>query len=264
MELAGQVEAFRKRGLAVAAIVRDPLAKDPVKRLKEFATRHGIGYPLLADTAGVTERFGLTDVGFPPGDYYGVPYPGTFIVDAAGVVKERFFEERVDYRRSAGSILASAGAPGHGGQELRAPHFRLRVSLSNPEVVPGERLTLVLDFEMEPKRHAYAPGAKGYRPLAVRLEPDPALEIHETRFPEAHPYFFAPLKETTPVFEGSFRLLQDVTVKVHELLPRLQEAAEVRLTLRGALDYQVCSDTTCYPPGSLALQLPLTVRRWVQ
>lgn len=263
MELAGQAESFRKRGLGVASVIPEPV---PV--LKEFATRHGITYPILSDAdAAIIRRFGLVDRGFKAtGDLVGkdIPYAATFLADARGVIQDKFFEAAAENRRTMASILVLQGEPGTGGQEVRADHFTLRTSSSNAEAAPGQRFTLVLDFDLKPKHHAYAPGVRGYRPLELRLEPDPIFEVHETRYPPAGTYYFAPLKETVPVFEGRFRLLKDVTVTLAGALPRFKDADEVPVTLTGSLRYQVCSDVVCYPPASLPLRWTLRIRRWVR
>lgn len=263
MELAGQAESFRKRGIGVASVI-----PEPVPTIKEFATKHGLTYPVLSDAdASIIRRFGLVDRTFQAtGDLVGkdIPYAATFLVDEHGTIKEKFFEQAAENRRTTASMLVLQGEPGTGGQEVRADHFTLRTSSSNAEVAPGQRFTLVLDFELKPKHHAYAPGVKGYRPLELTIEPDPLFEVHETRYPPAGTYYFAPLKETVPVFEGRFRVTKDVTVTMREALSRFKEAQEFPATIGGSLKYQVCSDVVCYPPATQPLAWTVRVRRWVR
>jgi cytochrome c biogenesis DsbD-like protein/AhpC/TSA family protein len=263
VELAGQAESFRRRGIGVASVIPEPVAT-----IKEFATQHGLTYPVLSDAdAAIIRRFGLVDSGFKAtGDLVGrdIPYATTFLLDEHGTLKEKFFEQAEENRRTTASILILQGEPGTGGQEVRADHFTLRTSSSNAEVAPGQRFTLVLDFELAPKHHAYAPGVKGYKPLEVQIDPDPLFEIHETRYPPAGTYYFAPLKETVRVFEGRFRVTKDLTVTLKGALPRFKDAQELPATVHGALKYQICSDVVCYPPSSQALQWTVRVRKWVR
>jgi hypothetical protein len=65
---------------------------------------------------------------------------------------------------------------------------------------------------------------------------------------------FAPLKETVPVFEGRFRLTVDVTLAGGKELEQVLGAPAPILEVAGSLDYQVCSDRKCYPPGTLPLR----------
>jgi len=263
VELAGQAESFRRRGIGVASVIPEPAAT-----LKEFAAKHGLDYPVLSDAdAAIIRRFGLVDRTFQAtGDLVGkdIPYAATFLVDEHGVVKEKFFEQAAENRRTTASILVLQGEPGTGGQEIRADHFTLRTSASNEEVTPAQRFTLVLDFELQPKHHAYAPGVKGYKPLELQLDADPLFELHETRYPPAGTYYFAPLKETVPVFEGRFRVTRDVTVAMREALSRFKDAPELPATLKGTLKYQICSDVVCYPPATQPLEWTVRVRKWVR
>lgn len=251
MELEGQLEAIRKRGLEVAAVSYDSEAI-----LAEFAARKGISFPLLANPGStVIARFGLLNPAYPQGDSaHGVPYPGTFVTDAAGTVTARFFEAAYAKRRTAASFLTLAGdTPTGQGAEVRSRAFVLRTSQSNRAAAPGQRLTLVLDFEMLPTMHAYAPGVTGYRALDLRLEPHPLVTLHEAVFPSSRPYFFAPLDETVPVFEGTFRVTRDVSLAGGRELAEALKAPDPRLEIRGTLEYQACSDLVCYPPASLPL-----------
>jgi hypothetical protein len=263
VELAGQAESFRRRGIGVASVIPEPVAT-----LKDFATKHGLDYPVLSDAdAAIVRRFGLVDRGFKAtGDLVGkdIPYAATLLVDERGTIKEKFFEQAEENRRTTASILVLQGEPGTGGQEVRADHFTLRTSASNAVVAPGQRFTLLLDFELKPKHHAYAPGVKGYKPLEVQLDQGPLFEAHETRHPPAGTYYFAPLKETVPVFEGRFRVTKDVTVVMREALSRFKDAQEFPATIEGALKYQICSDVVCYPPATQPLRWTVRIRKWVR
>lgn len=256
MELESQRGRFRRRGLEVAALSYDRPAV-----LKHFAGRRGITFPLLSDPEStVIRRFGLLNPEYPPGNpAHGVPYSGTFVVDAQGVIREKHFAPAYTERRTAASVLALQGEALGGASEARAPHFTLRASASNAEAAPGQRVTLALDFEMKPGHHAYAPGAHRYRALALKLEPTPYAKFDSPRLPGARPYEFKPLKETVPVYEGRFRVLQDVVLAVRDDIAPLLASPDPTLVLRGSVEYQVCSATVCYPPGSLPVEWTLKV-----
>ena len=261
MELESQIERFKERGLGVAA-----LSYDSVDVLKDFSARRGIHYPLLSDPdSKIIAAFGLlNEFDYPKGHMaHGVPFPGTFVTDETGVIRIRQFEKEYQERSTAAGLLVSLGEDGAGpAKEIVKDQFVLRTSVSNPEVAPGRRVTLVLDFLMAPKMHAYAPGVKGYRPLSFRLAENPFVTAHEVRSPESRPYTFAPLNETVPVFAGHFRVLQDVTALGPSRGPGGSPAPAIQTTeidLNGTLDYQVCSDTVCYAPASIPVQWTLTV-----
>ena len=171
MELDKELDALEKRGLAVAA-----LSNDSVAVLEDFARRRRIRYPLLSDPGSVIiRRFGVLNPTFPEGDSaHGVPWPGTFVVDTQGVVQAKLFERTYAERRTAASFLVFEGESRTAAtSEVRTDHFLLRLSSSNAAVAAGNRVTLVLEFQMDETKHAYAPGVNGYRPFALP-RPEPA------------------------------------------------------------------------------------------
>lgn len=236
------------------------MSYDSVPLLEEFARRRKIRYPLLSDPgSAVIRRFGVLNPDFPEGDpAHGVPFPGTLVTDARGVVRTKFFERSYAERRTAASILVLEGeTPVDVASEVRTDHFLLRLSQSNASAAAGNRVSLVLDFEMGETKHAYAPGVEGYRPLALHVDPHPLLTVHEPVFPASRSYFYAPLKETVSVFEGRFRLVQDVTLAGGRQVAERLKAGDATLAITGRLDYQVCSDRACFPPASLPLRWTL-------
>ena len=261
MELESQVEALAKRGLAVAA-----LSYDSADVLNDFAQRRGITFPLLSDPdSRVIRAFGLlNEIDYPVGNAaYGVPFPGTFVTDGRGVIRLKTFERTYQERRTAASLLAAEGAlPGEASTAVQNSQFTLKTSASNGEASTGQRITLILDFELGPKMHAYAPGVKGYKPLALRLDAHPLITAHEVVLPESKPYRFEPHNETVPVFEGAFRVTQDVTdlapPRAAAGAPTTSPITEIHLT--GTLDYQTCSDTLCHAPASATLRWTIRLK----
>ena len=198
---------------------------------------------------------------------HGQAYATTFVTDAAGIIRGKEQEESIVYRRTGASILLeSGGEPSGRASSTTTPHFTLRLTPSNDVVGPGQRITLALDFEMGPGLHAYAPGRHSYRPLSVSFDPHPGVRAFPpARLPEPTPYLFRPLNETVPVYAGRFRVLQDVVmndVPVGWAQERLDAAPDrfEPIELKGSLAYQVCSDTTCYPPATTPLAVSLRLR----
>ncbi len=257
MELESQLEGFRKRGLGVAA-----LSYDSIEVLKDFASRRHITFPLLSDPESkVIRAYGLlNDIDYPVGNFaHGVPFPGTFVTDGKGVIQSKYFEKAYAERRTAASILALGGTLSGGAPtEFRNEQFILRTSVSNATVAPGHRVTLVLDLEMAKSLHAYAPGDHRYRPLTLKLDPNPLVTPHDLVRPKSEPYNFKPLNETVPVYTGRFRLLQDVTVAgpTREMQEALKAEAP-SIELAGELSYQVCSETVCYAPAKVPVRWTL-------
>ena len=109
VELQDRVDEFKSAGFDVYVV-----SYDSQPSLARFADRYGITYDLLSDAgSAVIRRFGILNTIIDPGDrqarpYYGIPYPWTYVVDASGVVTEKFFNRHYATRTSPTTILDKA------------------------------------------------------------------------------------------------------------------------------------------------------------
>jgi hypothetical protein len=249
VELGEQQAAFARAGLNVASI-----SYDSVEVLKGFAERKGLRYPLLADPdSTIIRAFGILNETVPKGTpFYGVPYPGTYVLDARGVVKSKFFENDYKERYTAANILerTSPAAARGGWREVETRHLTLRYRASDAAVRGGSRATLELEVKLKPKMHVYAPGVQAsYIPVRWDLEAGP-FKSEEVRWPVARTLRLEAIKETVPVYEGSLAARRDLTFSQQkELL-----AAGADLKIKGSFRYQACDDKECYIPVTLPLE----------
>jgi hypothetical protein len=242
------VERFRAQGLGVAAI-----SYDRPEVLRHFSERMGgFHFPLLSDAdSRIIRAFGIFNQNIPQGhEWYGIPFPGTFIVDEKGIVRSKYFEQMHRQRYTAESILMREFATEGGTRvELTTDHLKLSAFPAQDTASRGNRVTLVVELDLPPRMHVYAPGVKGYRPVTLEIESNPMLLSHETQLPEAEILHLEAIRETVPVYQGKVRFLKDVTVS-----PRLREDS-VRIPL--LFSYQACDDRVCYAPVKLPIAVDL-------
>jgi hypothetical protein len=145
------------------------------------------------------------------------------------------------------------------GSKILTRYLDITTFPSNPAVAPGDRFSLVLDGEPHPNVHVYAPGAKGYRPISLSIEPNPLVRVLMLEYPSSEIYFFKVLNEHVPVFQKPFRLEQGLIL---EDTPEARAAlgGKGNVTVKGTLEYQACSDTTCFLPVSVPLTWTMTLR----
>ena len=252
MELERSLDKFKKKGLGVVAI-----SYDSQELLHHFAERMGgFTYPLLADPESkIIRDFGIFNTNVPEDhEWYGMCFPGTYIVDEKGVVQSKYFEEMHRQRYTADSILVKEfGEDGVKSKRYRSDHLFLTLSAAQRSLRPGNIVTLVLDLVLKERMHVYAPGVEGYRPLAVEVVEHPMLKSHPTTFPEAKTLHLEAIDETVPVYEGEVRILQDVTIS-----PRLREE---ELTIPVDFSYQACDDQICYPPFKFQAEVTLDIEQ---
>lgn len=257
MELQQYVDAFRKQGLGVCAITYDA-----VETLADFAQRRGITFPLLADPKSeIIRAFGILNTSVPPDHlWYGVPYPGTYIVDQEGVVRSKYFEANYRDRYSAPTILLRefGSAAGTRQTEVKTAHLEMKYYATRDRVRPNLRLTLAADFQLPPKMHVYAPGISNYIPIRFEVEASPYYRSFPVEYPPSEMLYLAPIEETVPVFQGRFRVTQDLVLAGSDVLNPVLAGSRA-ITLKGRLRYQACDDKICYLPQDVPLEWVLQV-----
>jgi hypothetical protein len=191
----------------------------------------------------------------------GFARPGYFFLDAQGVIREKFFEAKYRERLTGNSIISRLFP--ELGQEVKetveAPHLHLAVEQSDPVGVPGTRIILAAEVRLPPDVHLYAPGVRGYKPVALVIEPIPQLEFKPAVYPPPKTLYLPAINEHVPVFEGTFLISQDVKVNSgSEFWGSLGKDGKI-FTITAKLEYQACDKTTCYVPTSVPVQWQLQV-----
>ena len=247
---------FEKQGVKLAAI-----SYDSEEILKFFADRHKIEYPMLGDPDSKTiKAYGV----FNPeatGMQKGFARPGYFFIDAKGIIREKFFEAKYRERITGNNIISKLFP--ELGQEVietvEAPNLQVALEQSDRVGVPGTRLTVAVRVTLPADVHVYAPGAQGYKPIKLVLDPVPQLELKPPVFPESKILYMPAIKERVPVFEGKFRISQDVRVSSGaEFWGSLGKDGRV-FEISGKLEYQACNKTECFLPKSVPVKWQLQV-----
>ncbi len=192
----------------------------------------------------------------------GFARPGYFLIDPNGIIEEKFFEAKYRERLTGNSLVAKLFP--ELGQEVtetvEAPHLQLALEQSDPIGVPGTRVTLVAEVRLPPDVHVYAPGTQGYKPIKLVIEPIPELELKPPIvYPASKTLYLPAIKEKVPVFEGTFRISQDVKVSTGAGLGGSLLKDGTTVAINGKLEYQACDKTICYAPTSVPVKWQLKV-----
>ncbi len=186
---------------------------------------------------------------------FGIPHPGTFIIDASGKVVAKYFEGDFRERYTSSDILIREFGGGTGlaqTVETKTKHLQLKTSTSQPSARMGQRITLVMEMDLKPEMHVYAPGVTGYIPIDWRIPESPAVKIHPVAYPASEMLNLKAIKETVPVYRNRIRLVRDVTVGADaDVRPALNQSHD--LVINGTLRYQACDERICYLPETVPL-----------
>ena len=277
------MKELQGKGLGLATI-----SYDPVEILAGFSKEHGITFPMLSDVGSATiKKYGILNPAVewalgPDKDdpavqaevqkyvsvvgtrasMIGIPFPGTFILDTQGRVKQRFFEDFYRERNTVSSLLIKLGdktAPPVPATKISTAHLDITTYPSDAGVAPGGRFSVEVDIQPRSSFHVYAPGATGYRVISLSIEPHPQVRVLPLRYPDSEIYFFKPLNERVPVYQKPFSLVQELVVEGTAQAQAALKGKE-NVTVKGTLEYQACNDTTCFNPVSVPLSWTLTLR----
>jgi hypothetical protein len=258
VQLQNAKQRFEAQGLKLAAISYDSAAI-----LKDFAQRHKIEFPLLADpNSEIIRSFNVLN-SEAKGMTKGMAYPGFFYVDSSGVIREKYFTPKYTDRLTANNVIAKLfpELSAEVTQNVNAPHLQLTLEQSDRSVIPGGRVSLIAEIELPPHVHVYSPGVQGYKPIQLILQGLPGIELQPVVYPSSKMLYLEAIQERVPVFEGKFRISQDLTVTPSRTADALRSvfSKERTISITGDLKYQACDQTVCYPPTSVAVKWQLEV-----
>jgi peroxiredoxin len=256
VELQNAKARFEKQGIKLAAI-----SYDSEEILKYFAGRRKIEFPLLADPdSKVIRAYEVLNVEA-TGQFKGMARPGYFFIDTKGVIREKFFEAKYRERFSGNNVIGKL-FPALGDEvtdNVEAPHLSLAVEQSDLTGFPGGRITLTAEVQLPPDVHVYAPGVQGYKPIALVMDRTPGMEYTPVNYPRAKVLYLPAIKERVPVFEGKFRITQDLKVSSAAEFSNSLGTDGKTFAITGKLDYQACDTKICFLPTSVPVRWQLQV-----
>jgi hypothetical protein len=259
VQLQNAKQRFEAQGVKLAAV-----SYDSPMILKDFAGRHKIEFPLLADQdSKVIRSFNVLNAQA-DGMTKGMAYPGFVYIDAQGIIREMYFEAKYTDRFTANNVMGKLfpELAEEVRENVEAPHLQLTLAQSDRTVVSGNRVTLATEIELPPGVHVYSPGVTGYKPIQLVLHPPGKIELSPVNYPSPKVLYLEAIKEQVPVFEGKFRITQDVTLPFSKAGDgfRAVFSADKKISITGELLYQACDETTCYRQTSVPVKWELTVQ----
>jgi hypothetical protein len=218
----------------------------------------------------VIKRFGILNPTIEPDSpeqgpgqrgFYGLPFPGAYVVAADGTVTDKFFHRHYATRTSAGTIrdsaigdiLARHEVPV---AELADEHVGVSAFLADPALKFEYTSTLYVRFEVADGFHIYAdPLPEGFIASTAAVSPTKGVRLGDPVFPPTHPREFPELGVTLNVFDSG---ATDVAIPIAldaEILNWSIRDKPTEIEIPIEVVYQACSETVCYRPRREALVL---------
>lgn len=252
MELERSLPTLREEGFGLAGISYDSVAV-----LENFAARRKITFPLLSDPESkIIRSFGVLNEQVQQAMQAGIPYPGTFIVDAEGRVIAKYFEEDFRQRYSASGILTDRFGKDVGvlSSEQKLDFFQLTSAASDRIVRGGQHIILSLEVGLKPGYHVYAPGVKeDYIPIQWGIASSDGWKSGTPSYPQATKEMVAGDPDLAPVYSGRFRITRELVLGAESQLKPLAES-NAEIIVKGSFRYQACTEKLCFPPQDVPLE----------
>jgi peroxiredoxin len=260
VELQEAWPAFQQAGVALFAVSYDDIAT-----LSAFAEKHGITYPLLSDEGSATIRgLGLLNEQLEQqhafyrvamrDEHRGIPYPGAFVVDERGLIREKHFEQSFRVRPTSSIMLEWALGRADAALEhtVSTPGGSIEVQTwtDKPTYRRYQQLRLHLRLWLPSGVHIHgAPVPSGFEALSVEIEPLEGLEVGELTLPEPRSFQVTGLDDEFVVYEGN------VEGMLPFMLTRNLGATRLKVSVR----YQAChADGICFPPSNVKQEVILS------
>ena len=243
------------------------ISYDSVDVLAAFAAKQQITYALLSDEGSkVIRELGMLNehvyehhaaYGIAKRDHHwGVPYPGVFLLDEQGCVKEKRFQQSYRERETGVAVLERGfglESSVHGtSAHARCEGVRIAARTDSSTYRAFQRLWLTVEMEIDAGLHIYGqPIPNGFIPLTVDITPAEGRSVGTPEFPPPVPHRFKGLNEEFYIYEGT------LTVTVPLTFVDDADDAIVEVVVR----YQACSDELgCLMPQTVTLQVPVRVQ----
>lgn len=209
---------------------------------------------MLSDKGSVVIRqFGILNTNVPEDvkRFYGIPFPGQYLIASDGSVKDKLFLTDYQERPTASEVLLRDFGIGGNSVTVKAEDVKAKVTVSDERSYSGHRLGLTVAFEIGSGWHIYgAPLPPEFTVTQVKFRDD-LVQSQSLKFPSPTPLKFEALGQALPVYHGSFSAVGDILLK--------QQLPPGDYKLEGTIEFQECNDSECKIPQSVPFALPLKI-----
>jgi len=247
---------FDAAGIAVYA-----LSYDEADALRDFRDAHGITYTLLSDPdSDVIRSFGILNTLIDPTDHpwYGIPYPGNYVVNPEGTITHKFFDNNLGVRAGPEQLLRAAlGQPmlETKASETALDAVQVSVALDGNTLAPTVQKDLVVSFSVPRGRHVYAePAPQGSVAVDVVLDENKRLVQRPLVRPTSAPHTLAGTGESLRVHHGVFELRLPLTVN-----GAVGGGGTTEIAVSGEVRWQSCDSEVCDIPAGQRFEVELPV-----
>jgi hypothetical protein len=252
VELQQQKDEFANAGIEVFAI-----SYDRQDAQAKFAEEHDIDYHMLADDdSAVIKQYGILNTLIAEDEgVYGIPFPGSYLVDEDGLVEEKFFHREYQIRETGSTVLRSGFGAALDLSDAPSVEVedgaKVTATLGGASLAFMQRGDLYVRIDLDEGLHVNGPEVPdGFVATEVTVTAPEGVRVGETTYPETMPFQIEGIDEQFDVFEGGVEVAVSLisTLRDGEMLP-----------LEIAVQYQACNDRECFLPKTQTLHLDVPI-----
>ena len=260
---------FRDAGIKLYAVSYDEQAA-----LQAYSLGQDIEFTLLSDPESrVIRQYRVLNAFIGPEDdfYFGIPFPGTFLIDESGTIVDKLFRPHLSTRDSGEAMIDRMQGRSRQGEDdpfdysleddgIEVSAF-YRGGRGHLRIGPMSRL--IVRFKMPPGIHVYdAPVPEGMVPVSIELEAPEGVRWEHGVHPPTRSLGIASLKEPLQVWEEEVEF--EILIFGNSTLAPLFETDDIpSLTVTINVRYQSCDDHQCFLPQSRILKLNIPLGKTV-
>jgi AhpC/TSA family/Disulphide bond corrector protein DsbC len=253
------------------------ISNDTVERLAAFAQRNHITFSLLSDEdSTIIRRYGILNTLIEPGEgkemrWYGIPYPGTYITDATGVIVQKDFHQH-HARRASGRMLVHqvTGTVPDADDDtvqvrdtIEGPQLALDAYLLDDALRLEVLSTLVCRIRVADDFHLYADGAPDAFTAARLTVQGAGIRVGDAHWPTPKLLDMPLVGGIVPIWDGEVTVTVPITATSEIIrLGHGLEQSEAIIDVR--LDYQACNDDTCLFAQSVDARLTTSLATLIE
>jgi hypothetical protein len=253
------MQAFDDAGIRVYA-----LSYDEQEALTDFADAYNITYTFLSDPKSeVIRHIGILNTIIAEDDqpWFGIPYPGTYLLDAEGTITHKFFENNLAVRVGPEQLLRAFR--GDTLAEWEQPNLAsaptevtAKVFLEGQTLALSVQRELVAQLTVPVGSHVYAsPAPEGIVAVDIEVDANPLLVFRDIVRPPSETHSLSETAETFQVHHGQLVLRLPVTINGMVT----GEERNNEIVIEGTVRWQSCDDEVCDLPGKHRFELTVPV-----
>lgn len=297
MQLQENLDKFEQAGISVFAI-----SYDSVEAQADFAEKFGITYSLLSDVnSDAIEATGILNVQAVPeksvgpglaaseqtilkvtpfntekveanlgSSFYGIPYPGSYLIGTDGRVIEKLFYRHYRTRPSAETVLRSGfgvdfEVHDNPSAESSGKGVNIRATLGSKSMTYMEASLLYVEIDLADGLHLYgSPVPDGYIATTVTVTGPESVEVGPARYPETRPFEVTGLDESFQVFDGALEIAVPVYYVQEDFEHLLRRshflASDLEEPSAGVVRQLIAHAEATRPPPDTSVELDVSVK----